>query len=104
LDFEIVVGEPRRDNDVREQAERDLHLLIEDVAVERGVLLAGEGIDVSAEDVDDFGDVAGRARSCAFENQMLEKVRRAAVLFRLDRGTAAEVIASATERTYGSVS
>src|SRR5207302_286117 len=74
-------------------AERDLHLLVEDVAVERGVLFAGEGIDVAAEDVDDFGDVASRARSRAFENQMLEKVRRAAVLFRLDCGTAAEVIA-----------
>ena len=32
-------------------------------------------------------------RGGAFEDEMLEEVRRAAVLFRLDRGAAAQVVA-----------
>ncbi len=93
LDLEVVVGEARRDDDVGQQAERGLHLLVEDVAVERGVLLAGEGIDVAAEDVDHLGDVARRPRGRPLEHQVLEKVRRPAVLLRLDGGTAAQVVA-----------
>ena len=38
-----------------------LDLLVEHVRVERRVLLAGEGVDVAAEDVDDLGDVGGGA-------------------------------------------
>src|SRR5205085_1849727 len=81
----------RRDDDVGEEIERGIDLLIEYVRVERRVLLAGERVDVAAEDVDDLGDVAGGAAFRSFENEMLEEVRRAAVLFRLDRGAATQV-------------
>ena len=69
------------------------HLLVEHVRVEGGVLLAGERVDVAAEDVDDLRDLGGGALLGALEDEVLEKVRRAAVLLRLDRRAAAQVVA-----------
>ena len=65
LRLDVVVGEARRDDDVGEEIERELDLLVEDVRVERRVLLAGEGVDVAAEDVDHLRDLGGvRASPC----------------------------------------
>ena len=90
--FQVGIAESRRDNDVGQQIERGIDLLIEHVCVKRRVFLAGERVDVAAEDVDDLGDVAGRSRRRALEYEVLEKMRRAAVLLRLDGRTAAQVI------------
>jgi hypothetical protein len=91
LHLHVFSGEARRGDDVGQQIERGRHLLVEHVRVERGVLLAGERVDVASEDVDDFGDVGGGAALGAFEDEMLEKVRRAAVLFRLHCRAAAQI-------------
>src|SRR3954468_7666339 len=61
--------------------------------VERRVLLAGERIDVAAEDVDDLRDLGGRSMRGPFEHEVLEEMRCAAVLDRFDRRSAAQVIA-----------
>src|SRR5258708_3296353 len=67
-----------------------VQLRAQDVRIEGRVFLASEGMDVSAEDVDDLGDIGRRAGGRALEDEVLEKVRRPAVLLRLHRRAAAE--------------
>ncbi len=93
LHLQVVVREARCHDDLGEEVEGEGELLVEHVGVERGVLLAGEGIDVAAEHVDDFGDVGGRPIRRSLEDEVLEEVRRAAVLLAFHGRSGAEVIA-----------
>ena len=92
LHLHVVVGEAGMKNQVGEKVERHVDLLVQDVCVEGGVLLAGERVDVPAEKIDEERDLRGRSGLGALEHEMLEKVGCPAVLFRLRGRPAAQVV------------
>ena len=58
-------------------------VVVQDVAVEAGTLLGGEGVHLSADGVGLPGDVGGGAALGALEEHMLDEVGRAGLLVRL---------------------
>jgi hypothetical protein len=63
------------EHDVGEQIERHGEMLVQDLGVETGVFLGGEGVDLSADRVDGQGDFLGAPIGRALEQKMLNEMR-----------------------------
>jgi len=70
-------------HDVRQQVHGDVQVLVEDLEVEAGVLLRGEGVHLAAHGIDDERDVLGAAGLRALEQEVLDEVGDAVLLRRL---------------------
>ena len=77
LGLDVVGGQQRAGDHVAEDVDGQRQVLVEDPGVEAGVLLGGEGVELTADLVERDGDVEGRALSGALEQQVLEEVRGA---------------------------
>ena len=86
LAFDLLGGEARIGEDIREYVEREPKMVRENLAVIASVFLACERVQHAADRVDLLRDVGGRAPLGAFEKEMLEEVRDAGLLRRLVAG------------------
>ena len=84
--FDIIRREARGKDDVGEQIDGDRQVLVEDPRVEAGVFLAGEGIHLPADGVDDERDLLGGPSHRPLEDKMLDEVADAVHLRRLMTG------------------
>ncbi len=90
LALHLGVAQCRSREHVAEQLDAEPDVLGRQPAVVRGVFLGGEGIHLTADAVDGLGDVVGRARLGALEEEMLEEMRDARVFGRLVARTYAD--------------
>ena len=70
-------GDQRGGDHVAEHVDGQRQVLVEDPRVEAGVLLGGEGVELTADRVERDRDVQRRALGGALEQQVLEEVRAA---------------------------
>lgn len=77
LHLHVGFRKSRGGNHVREQLDGVREVLLHDVPVIIGQLLARAGVEIAAEEVDAVGELLRAARSRALEKKMLEEVRGA---------------------------
>jgi hypothetical protein len=80
LGLDVVGREQGGGDHVAEDVHRERQVLVEDPRVEAGVLLGGEGVELTADGVQGHRDVERRALARALEEQVLEEVRAAVQL------------------------
>ena len=71
----VELGEPRLEDHLGHHVERGLQPVVGDAAVDDGVLARGRRVQLAAQRVEDLGDLAGRVRRRALEQQVLDEVR-----------------------------
>ena len=72
--LDLVGPEGRTPHDVGEDVQRQLEVVVRNPHVERGVLLCGEGVHVTADGLDRGGDVGRGALSGPLEEQVLQEM------------------------------
>ena len=82
--LDVVLGEARAHQDVRQEVGGQGEVLVEHAHVETGVLLGGEGVHVPTDRVDRAGDLLGRPRGGPLEDQVLDQVGDPTAVLRLD--------------------
>ncbi len=73
--LDIVGGATPVEHHVADQVDGQREIAVEHVRVVAGVLLGGEGVQLTADRVHRLRDIDSRARRSGFEQQMLQEVR-----------------------------
>ena len=90
LGLDVLGREQRGGDHVAEHVHGQAEVLVEDPGVEAGVLLGGEGVELTAHRVQRDRDVERRPLAGALEEQVLEEVRAAVQGRRLVAGAHAD--------------
>src|SRR2546426_450057 len=81
--LELVGVEERVQEDVGQEIDGERQVLVEDLDVEAGVLLGGEGVHLAADRVHRAGDRLGAARGGPLEYEVLDQVGHPATVLGL---------------------
>ena len=76
LTLDIRCIESAVEDHVADGLDRQVGVIVKDTGIKAGVLLAREGIHLTTHGLHRCGDLPCRTRARAFEEQMLEEVRR----------------------------
>ena len=87
LALQLLLVESRIDENVGEKIDGERHVVLEDAGIIGGRFDTGRGIELAADILDLFGDLAGTAPVGALEGHMLEEMGNAMLALGLVAGT-----------------